>query len=147
MGITFQRTRNIDFIEAFANQPGIVEGASNGDYFDYEPDCTYYAVLVDGHIAGIIYTRCVQVRSYDCHAMYLKEFRKRGVEIGKAFWKMLFETTDAFCVTSFASDKFKNGQRYCTLVGLKRVGVIPKYFKGETDVVFFAATKEDIYHG
>ncbi|ECV0082767.1 DUF2824 family protein, partial [Salmonella enterica subsp. enterica serovar Schwarzengrund] len=48
------------------------------------------------------------------------------------------------CVTSFAARKFRHGQMYCAMIGLKRVGTIKKYFKGVDDVTFYSATREEL---
>ncbi|EOA6881224.1 DUF2824 family protein [Escherichia coli] len=52
--------------------------------------------------------------------------------------------TTVQCVTSFAARKFRHGQMYCAMVGLKRVGTIKKYFKGVDDVTFYSATREEL---
>lgn len=142
--IKFHRTRNIDLIEDVGNRPDIIAGSNNGDGFDYNPEHTYYAVECHGQFAGIIYCHEIQPMSWDCHAMYVTEMRGFGKEIGMEFWRMLLEITNVACVTSYASEKFRNGQIYCTMVGMKRVGTIPKYFKGADDVTFYAATREEL---
>ena len=52
--------------------------------------------------------------------------------------------TTVQCVTSFAARKFRHGQMYCAMIGLKRVGTIKKYFKGVDDVTFYSATREEL---
>ncbi|HBH6867677.1 TPA: DUF2824 family protein [Serratia marcescens] len=142
--IEFKPTRNIDLIEAVGNHPDIIVGSNNGQRFWWNREKIYFEVHCDGIFGGIIYTEEVQPMSYDCHAMLLKEVRKKSVAIGKEFLSFLLKNTNAMCITSFASNKFRHGQMYCTLIGLKRVGVIPKYFCGTDDVVIYSATKEEI---
>ncbi|EDB2180566.1 DUF2824 family protein [Salmonella enterica] len=142
--ITFKPTRNIDLIEAVGNHPDVVAGSNNGAKFWWNQKKEYYEVAVHGEFAGIVYCEEVQPNSYDCHAMLLKTLRGFSVDIGKLFLKYLCDNTNMMCVTSYASNKFRYGQMYCALIGLKRVGVIRKYFCGVDDVVIYSSTKEEI---
>nr|WP_274537699.1 DUF2824 family protein [Escherichia coli] len=69
---------------------------------------------------------------------------KDGGAIGLAFWRYILTNTTVQCVTSFAARKFRHGQMYCAMIGLKRVGTIKKYFKGVDDVTFYSATREEL---
>ncbi|MDU7129070.1 MAG: tail needle knob protein [Escherichia coli] len=119
---------------------------SNGaaDGYDYKPDCRYFEVNVHGQFGGIVYYQEIQPLTFDCHAMYLPEIRGFSKEIGLAFWRYILTNTTVQCVTSFAARKFRHGQIYCAMIGLKRVGTIKKYFKGVDDVTFYSATREEL---
>lgn len=145
--ITFIRTRNIDLIEMVANSPEIQLGGSNGCWFNYNPEELYFSVEVHGEFAGIVRALEVQSKSFECHAMFIKSMRGFSKDIGMAFWDFFFKNYDAACVYSMASDKFRYGKLYCALIGLKRVGVMPKFFNGETNVTIYAATREDLQNG
>ncbi|EFN2533598.1 DUF2824 family protein [Escherichia coli] len=142
--ITFKPTRNIDLIEAVGNHKDIIAGSNNGDGYDYKPECRYFEVNVHGRFGGIVYYQEVQPLTFECHAMYLPEIRGFSKEIGLAFWRFILTHTSVQCVTSFAARKFRHGQMYCAMVGLKRVGTIRKYFKGVDDVTFYSATREEL---
>lgn len=142
--IKFIPTRNIDLIEAVGNHPDIIAGSNNGDGYDYRPDCRYFEVHIHGNFAGIVYYHEIQPMSFDCHAMYLPEFRGFSFDTGLAFWRHIISTTDVQCVTSFAARKFRHGQMYCAAIGLSRVGTIKRYFKGVDDVTFYSATREEL---
>ncbi|WP_049278738.1 DUF2824 family protein [Serratia marcescens] len=142
--IEFKPTRNIDLIEAVGNHPDIIAGSNNGDGFDYQPGHRYFEVHVHGQFGGIIYFHEIQPLTFDCHAMYLKEVRGFSHKIGLAFWRFILANFNVQCVTSFAARKFRHGQIYCTMLGLKRVGTIRKYFKGVDDVTFYSATREEL---
>ncbi|HHR6165225.1 TPA: DUF2824 family protein [Providencia alcalifaciens] len=142
--ITFKPTRNIDLIEAVGNHKDIIAGSNNGDGFDYNCNQKYFEVNVHGHFGGIVYYEEVQPMTFDCHAMYLSEVRGFSKDIGLEFWKYILSTTHVQCITSFAARKFRHGQIYCTMIGLKRVGTIKKYFKGVDDVTFYSATREEL---
>ena len=142
--ISFQPTRNIDLIEAVGNHPDIIAGSSNGDGYRYHPDNRYFEVHVHGQFGGIVYFQEAQPLSFDCHAMYLPEARGFSKAIGLAFWRFLLANSNVQCVTSFAARKFRHGQIYCAMVGLKRIGTIKKYFKGVDDVTFYAATRDEL---
>ncbi|OYG99368.1 hypothetical protein CI726_16305 [Shigella sonnei] len=142
--ITFKPTRNIDLIEAVGNHPDIIVGSNNGDGYDYKPECRYFEVNVHGQFGGIVYYQEIQPLTFDCHAMYLPEIRGFSKEIGLAFWRYILTNTTVQCVTSFAARKFRHGQIYCAMIGLKRVGTIKKYFKGVDDVTFYSATREEL---
>lgn len=143
--ITLIPTRNIDAIEWIGNHPDIVNGATNGTYFRYDPGCQYVIVEIMARLAGAIYFREVQPMSYDVHAMFLPEFRGALCrEASLMFLRQLFENTNAQCVTTFAARKFRYGQMFAVSVGLKRVGTIRKYFSGRDDVTLYAATREEI---
>ncbi|EMY0636033.1 DUF2824 family protein [Providencia huaxiensis] len=142
--ITFKPTRNIDLIETVGNHKDIIAGSNNGDGFDYNANQKYFEVNVHGQFGGIVYYEEVQPMTFDCHAMYLPEVRGFSKDIGLAFWQFILSTTHVQCVTSFAARKFRHGQIYCTMIGLKRVGTIKKYFKGVDDVTFYSATREEL---
>lgn len=142
--ITFVPTRNIDLIEAVGNHPDIVAGSNNGDGYDYRPECRYFEVHVHGQFGGIVYYHEIQPLTFDCHAMFLKEERGFSKSIGLAFWRFILSQTNVQCVTSFAARKFRHGQIYCAMIGLRRVGTIKKYFKGVDDVTFYAATRDEL---
>ncbi|EJF5839746.1 DUF2824 family protein [Salmonella enterica] len=142
--ITFIPTRNIDLIEMVGNHPDIIAGSNNGDGYDYKPECRYFEVSVHGQFGGIVYYNEIQPLTFDCHAMYLPEIRGFSKEIGLTFWRYILTNTTVQCVTSFAARKFRHGQMYCAMIGLKRVGTIKKYFKGVDDVTFYAATREEL---
>ncbi|MDK8008337.1 DUF2824 family protein, partial [Escherichia coli] len=122
----------------------IIAGSNNGDGYDYKPECRYFEVNVHGQFGGIVYYQEIQPLTFDCHAMYLPEIRGFSKEIGLAFWRYILTNTTVQCVTSFAARKFRHGQMYCAMVGLKRVGTIKKYFKGVDDVTFYSATREEL---
>lgn len=107
-------------------------------------DCRYFEVNVHGQFGGIVYYQEIQPLTFDCHAMYLPEVRGFSKEIGLAFWRYILTNTTVQCVTSFAARKFRHGQMYCAMIGLKRVGTIKKYFKGVDDVTFYSATREEL---
>lgn len=142
--IEFKPTRNIDLIEGVGNHPEIIAGSNNGDGYDYRPECRYFEVHVHGNFGGIVYYHEIQPMTYDCHAMYLPESRGFSKDIGLAFWRMLLSSTSFACITSYAASKFRHGQIYCAMIGLRRVGTIRKYFKGVDDVTFYSATREEI---
>ncbi|BEA09963.1 hypothetical protein VEE26_04700 [Escherichia coli] len=142
--IQFKPTRNIDLIEAVGNHPDIIAGSNNGDGYDYKPECRYFEVNVHGQFGGIVYYQEIQPLTFDCHAMYLPEIRGFSKEIGLEFWRYILTNTTVQCVTSFAARKFRHGQMYCAMIGLKRVGTIKKYFKGVDDVTFYSATREEL---
>ncbi|WP_338511331.1 DUF2824 family protein [Erwinia aphidicola] len=142
--IQFKKTRNIDLIEGVGNHPEIIAGSNNGDGYDYRPECRYFEVHVHGNFGGIVYYHEIQPMSYDCHAMYLPEARGFSKDIGLAFWRMLLSSTQVACITSYAASKFRHGQMYCAMIGLRRVGTIRKYFKGVDDVTFYSATREEL---
>lgn len=142
--ITFTPTRNIDVIEQVGNHPDINPGSNNGDPFIYNPAYKYFEVSTYGEFAGIVYFNEIQPLSYDCHAMYLPAARGFSKSIGLAFWRYILANTHVQCVTSFAARKFRHGQMYCALVGLKRVGTIRKYFRGIDDVTFYSATRDEL---
>ena len=142
--IEFKPTRNIDLIEGVGNHPEIIAGSNNGDGYDYRPECRYFEVHVHGNFGGIVYYHEIQPLSYDCHAMYLPEARGFSKDIGLEFWKMLLASTSFACITSYASRRFRHGQIYCAMIGLRRVGTIRKYFKGVDDVTFYSATREEL---
>lgn len=104
----------------------------------------YFEVNVHGQFGGIVYYQEIQPLTFDCHAMYLPEIRGFSKEIGLAFWRYILTNTTVQCVTSFAARKFRHGQIYCAMIGLKRVGTIKKYFKGVDDVTFYSATREEL---
>lgn len=145
--IIFTRTRNIDLIEEVANRPDIQPGSSNGCWFNYNPNELYFHVTVHDHFAGIVRAIETQPKSYECHAMFLDHMRGFSKDIGLAFWDFFFANSNAECVYSMASDKFRYGKLYCALIGLKRVGVMPKFFNGETNVTIYAATREELQNG
>ncbi|KYF22850.1 hypothetical protein AIZ13_24730, partial [Salmonella enterica subsp. enterica serovar Typhimurium] len=101
-------------------------------------------VNVHGQFGGIVYYNEIQPLTFDCHAMYLPEIRGFSKEIGLTFWRYILANTTVQCVTSFAARKFRHGQMYCAMIGLKRVGTIKKYFKGVDDVTFYSATREEL---
>lgn len=117
--IQFKPTRNIDLIEAVGNHPDIIAGSNNGDGYDYKPECRYFEVNVHGQFGGIVYYQKIQPLTFDCHAMYLPEIRGFSKEIGLAFWRYILTNTTVQCVTSFAARKFRHGQMYCAMIGLK----------------------------
>lgn len=145
--ISFTRTRNIDVIESVANDPDIQAGTSNGNHFAYNPAEIYFEVGVHHNFAGIVRVVEVQPKSYECHAMFLEHMRGFSKDIGLAFWKYFFTNYDVECVLSMASDKFRKGKFYCASIGLKRRGVIPKFFDGTTDVTIYSATREELGYG
>lgn len=145
--ISFTKTRNIDVIESIANIPDIQAGTSNGQYFTYNPSELYFEVNVHHNFAGIVRAVEVQRKSYECHAMFLDHMRGFSKDIGLEFWKYFFTNYDAECVMSMASDKFRKGKFYCASIGLKRRGVIPKFFDGTTDVTIYSATREELGYG
>ena len=104
----------------------------------------YFEVNVHGQFGGIVYYQEIQPLTFDCHAMYLPEIRSFSKEIGLAFWRYILTNTTVQCVTSFAARKFRHGQIYCAMIGLKRVGTVKKYFKGVDDVTFYSATREEL---
>lgn len=125
----------------------------NGQLVEYRYDGTVktvsnwptdFEVNVHGQFGGIVYYQEIQPLTFDCHAMYLPEVRGFSKEIGLAFWRYILTNTTVQCVTSFAARKFRNGQMYCAMIGLKRVGTIKKYFKGVDDVTFYSATREEL---
>ncbi|ECB2919384.1 DUF2824 family protein, partial [Salmonella enterica subsp. enterica serovar Minnesota] len=126
------------------NHPDIIAGSNNGDGYDYKPECRYFEVNVHGQFGGIVYYNEIQPLTFDCHAMYLPEIRGFSKEIGLTFWRYILANTTVQCVTSFAARKFRHGQMYCAMIGLKRVGTIKKYFKGVDDVTFYSATREEL---
>ncbi|WP_258238579.1 DUF2824 family protein [Salmonella enterica] len=63
---------------------------------------------------------------------------------GSDFRRWVWITIAPFVTTSFAARKFRHGQMYCAMIGLKRVGTIKKYFKGVDDVTFYSATREEL---
>lgn len=114
---------------------------------DHEERIRQLRIEVDDHeirIGGIVYYQEIQPQTFDCHAMYLPEIRGFSKEIGLAFWRYILTNTTVQCVTSFAARKFRHGQMYCAMIGLKRVGTIKKYFKGVDDVTFYSATREEL---
>ena len=117
--IQFKPTRNIDLIEAVGNHPDIIAGSNNGDGYDYKPDCRYFEVNVHGQFGGIVYYQEIQPLTFDCHAMYLPEIRGFSKKIGLAFWRYILTNTTVQCITSFAARKFRHGQMYCAMIGLK----------------------------
>ena len=129
----------VDVGQSFA-----IAGSNNGDGYDYKPECRYFEVNVHGQFGGIVYYQEIQPLTFDCHAMYLPEVRGFSKEIGLAFWRYILTNTTVQCVTSFAARKFRHGQMYCAMIGLKRVGTIKKYFKGVDDVTFYSATREEL---
>ncbi|MDR1842309.1 MAG: DUF2824 family protein [Citrobacter amalonaticus] len=145
--IVFTPTRNIDLVEYVANHPDIQPGSSNGHHFSYNPSELYFEIRVHNEFAGLARAREVQSRSYECHAMILKHMRGFSKDLGLAFWKYLFTTTNAACVLSMASDKYRIGKLYCASIGLKRRGVIPKFFDGIYDVTLYSATREELGYG
>ena len=122
----------------------LIAGSNNGDGYDYKPERRYFEVNVHGQFGGIVYYQEIQPLTFDCHAMYLPEIRGFSKEIGMAFWQYILTNTTVQCVTSFAARKFRHGQIYCAMIGLKRVGTIKKYFKGVDDVTFYSATREEL---
>ncbi|MFT8211571.1 MAG: DUF2824 family protein [Symbiopectobacterium sp.] len=142
--ISFKPTRNIDLIEAVGNHPDIVAGINNGDGYDYKQECRYFEVSAYGQFGIIVYYQYIQYLNFDYHAMYLPEIRGFSKDIGLAFWRLILSETNVQCVTSFAARKFRHGQIYCAMIGLKRVGTIKKYFKGVDDVTFYSATREEL---
>ncbi|EEN3488256.1 DUF2824 family protein [Salmonella enterica subsp. enterica serovar Newport] len=124
--------------------PKILPPDNADDGYDYKPECRYFEVNVHGQFGGIVYYNEIQPMTFDCHAMYLPEIRGFSKEIGLAFWRYILTNTTVHCVTSFAARKFRHGQMYCAMIGLKRVGTIKKYFKGVDDVTFYAATREEL---
>lgn len=145
--ITFTPTRNIDLIERVANHPDIQPGTSNGSYFKYNADENYFEVSVYGEFSGMVRALEIQPKTYECHAMFLPNMRGFSKDIALAFWRYLFSHYDAECVVSMASDKFRYGKLFCALIGLKRRGVIPKFFNGVHDVTFYSATREELGYG
>ncbi|MEY1278078.1 DUF2824 family protein [Providencia rettgeri] len=143
--ITFKPTRNIDLIEHVANIPDIQDGTANGNYFSYNSQEIYFEVGVHNEFAGIIRAIEVQPKSYECHAMFLENMRGFSRDIGISFWSYFFANYPVECVLSMASDKFRKGKFYCASIGLRRRGVIPKFFDGKTDVTIYSATREEIF--
>lgn len=141
MNITFSQTRNIDLIEAIGNHPDNAAGSNNGDVFLYDPACVYIATFVDGDLAGIGYFKQVQPSAIEIHAMILNSHRKKGVKIARDFVRFLLANSTFECFTSMAAEKFRHGQLFCSLVGLRRVGTIERYFKGRDNVTIYAATR------
>ncbi len=142
--IKFIPTRNIDLIEAVGNHPDIIAGSNNGDGYEYRPENHYFEVHVHGQFGGIVYYNEIQPLTFECHAMFLPDARGFSVDIGREFWRYILSNTAVQCVVSFAARKFRHGQMYCALIGLKRVGTIRKYFKGIDDVAFYSATRDEL---
>ncbi|EEF9655060.1 DUF2824 family protein [Salmonella enterica] len=143
-GINYGREQMIEQNEPFVYDKRVIWKRVGRNGYDYKPECRYFEVNVHGQFGGIVYYNEIQPLTFDCHAMYLPEIRGFSKEIGLAFWRYILTNTTVQCVTSFAARKFRHGQMYCAMIGLKRVGTIKKYFKGVDDVTFYSATREEL---
>ncbi|MCZ5798235.1 DUF2824 family protein [Escherichia coli] len=132
-----------EFLNNPANTGNIVD---SGDKYYIKSDAVYLGIYEGLVLAGVHEVRNFWHSVVECHAVYDPGFRGEYArkEIGLAFWRYILTNTTVQCVTSFAARKFRHGQMYCAMIGLKRVGTIKKYFKGVDDVTFYSATREEL---
>lgn len=147
-------TTDKKIIEDIVNHPDILPGAiDGGGKFIYQPsDTDHFALAVySGILCGIGRFTEIKKGSFECHAMFYKEWRGQvAVDMTRASYEWLFNTLKANCIISYASDEHRHGGVFCRAVGLKRVGIIHDFFVSNGvcyDATMYSATREDLGYG